>query len=138
MPDIFLRAVARYLCRVRLRDLRKTYGKPLEEQVTAKAAFISALRAPERPIAEKQERANEQHYEVPAAFIANACLGPRAKYSGCLFENGRESIEEAEERMLALYCERARVEDGQDILDLGCGWGSLTIYLAEVCTEEYR
>lgn len=108
------------------------YGDTLSSQTAGKAAFIAALRDPSRPIAEQQVRANEQHYEVPPAFVAEACLGPRAKYSCCLFETGRECIEEAEERMLALYCERARVRDGQDILDLGCGWGSLTIYIAEV------
>ena len=83
-----------------------------------------------RPIAEETRAANEQHYEVPTRFY-QYCLGKRLKYSGCLYPTGRETLDEAEELMLALYVERARIADGQEILELGCGWGSLSLYLAE-------
>jgi cyclopropane-fatty-acyl-phospholipid synthase len=67
---------------------------------------------------------------VPAAFFERV-LGPRLKYSGCWWGPGTRSLAEAEDAMLALYAERAGITDGQEILDLGCGWGSLTLYLAE-------
>ncbi len=82
------------------------------------------------PVAEVPEKANEQHYELPAEFLG-LILGPRRKYSGCLWDAGVDSLADAEEAMLALTCERARVADGMRILDLGCGWGSLSLWLAE-------
>ncbi len=82
------------------------------------------------PIAEVPEKANEQHYELPAEFLG-IVLGPRRKYSGCLWEEGTTTLREAEETMLALSCRRAQVRDGMRILDLGCGWGSLSLWLAE-------
>lgn len=82
------------------------------------------------PIAVETEAANEQHYEVPAAFF-HRHLGPRLKYSCALYEQGNETLAQAEEAMFALYAERAGIEDGQRILDLGCGWGSLSLWLAE-------
>ena len=82
------------------------------------------------PIAEATEEANEQHYELPEEFFG-LVLGPRRKYSGCLFAEGVADLAEAEEAMLALTCERAEVQDGMRILDLGCGWGSLSLWLAE-------
>lgn len=82
------------------------------------------------PIAEVVEAANAQHYELPAEFLG-LILGPRRKYSGCLWSDGVGTLAESEEAMLALTCARARIEDGQRILDLGCGWGSLSLWLAE-------
>jgi len=82
------------------------------------------------PIAVETEAANEQHYEVPAGLFTRV-LGPRLKYSACLWENGCAGLEEAEEAMLSLTCERAELADGQSILELGCGWGSLTLWMAE-------
>jgi cyclopropane-fatty-acyl-phospholipid synthase len=82
------------------------------------------------PIAEVPEKANEQHYELPAEFLS-LILGPRLKYSGCLWEPGTRTLAEAEEAMLDLTCRRAGVRDGMRILDLGCGWGSLSLWLAE-------
>ena len=84
----------------------------------------------EGPIAEVPEKANEQHYELPAAFL-ELILGPRMKYSGCLWTDGVSDLAEAEQAMLALTCDRAQIRDGMRILDLGCGWGSLTLWLAE-------
>ena len=82
------------------------------------------------PIAENTIDANEQHYEVPAEYF-KAVLGPRLKYSCCWFEDEKTSLGEAENKMMESYLERAKIEDGQTILDLGCGWGSLSIFLAE-------
>ncbi len=85
----------------------------------------------ESPIALTPEKANEQHYEVPARFFETV-LGPRLKYSSAFWRDGCPSLAEAESDMLALTCERAALIDGQDILELGCGWGSLTLYMAEL------
>lgn len=81
------------------------------------------------PIAACTEDANTQHYEVPAAFFL-ACLGPNLKYSCCRYDSGRETLREAEEKALAETCANAQLVDGQDILELGCGWGSLTLWMA--------
>jgi cyclopropane fatty-acyl-phospholipid synthase-like methyltransferase len=83
-----------------------------------------------RDIAIETDKANEQHYEVDTDFMLS-CMGKRAKYSCCLFESGKESLDEAEEAMLESYCVKAQLQDGQDVLDLGCGWGSLCLFLAE-------
>jgi cyclopropane-fatty-acyl-phospholipid synthase len=75
-------------------------------------------------------RANEQHYEVPSAFFEQV-LGPRRKYSCCYWPNDVTDLDGAEEAALRLTCERADLADGQTILDLGCGWGSLSLWMAE-------
>ena len=118
LPDALIRFGIRRLLAQRLR----------EEAGYDRARYLADLRT--RPIAEETRAANEQHYEVPTRFY-QYCLGKRLKYSGCLYPTGRETLDEAEERMLALYVERARITDGQEILELGCGWGSLSLYLAE-------
>lgn len=82
------------------------------------------------PVAELPGKANEQHYELPVEFM-ELILGPRLKYSGCLWGPGVGSLAEAEEAMLSATCARAQIEDGMRILDLGCGWGSLSLWLAE-------
>jgi cyclopropane-fatty-acyl-phospholipid synthase len=82
------------------------------------------------PIAEHADAANEQHYELPPEFFA-ACLGPRRKYSSCLYPTGKETLAEAEEIALAETAKHAKLSDGQRILELGCGWGSLTLWMAE-------
>ncbi|CAG7846957.1 (S)-coclaurine N-methyltransferase Short=TfCNMT [Serendipita indica DSM 11827] len=91
--------------------------------------WIETIKARET-IADATDKANEQHYEVPTQFILS-CLGPRAKYSSCLYPTGKETLAEAEVCMLESYCEKADLADGIDILDLGCGWGSLALFLAE-------
>ncbi|HEX3367038.1 cyclopropane-fatty-acyl-phospholipid synthase family protein [Phenylobacterium sp.] len=93
----------------------------------ADAAF--ARQMAERPIAEHTDAANEQHYEVPAAFFLS-CLGPRLKYSSCLYEPG-DTLAQAEDRALTETCAHADLCDGQTILELGCGWGSLSLWMAE-------
>jgi cyclopropane-fatty-acyl-phospholipid synthase len=119
LPDWLVRRGIRRLLAQRLREERRRY------QPAAYAADLA-----NRPIAEETRAANEQHYEVPTAFY-RLCLGHRLKYSGCLYPTGAESLDQAEEAMLALYVERAQLADGQEILELGCGWGSLSLYLAE-------
>ena len=82
------------------------------------------------PIAVETQAANEQHYEVPPAFFEKV-LGRRRKYSCCHWPPGVKTLDAAEEAMLALTAARAELADGMDILDLGCGWGSLTLWAAE-------
>ncbi|XP_010526044.1 PREDICTED: (S)-coclaurine N-methyltransferase-like isoform X2 [Tarenaya hassleriana] len=84
----------------------------------------------EMPIAIKTEEPKAQHYELPTAFF-KLVLGRNMKYSSCYFSTNSTSLDEAEEAMLALYCERADVKNGQTILDVGCGWGSLSLYIAQ-------
>lgn len=91
-------------------------------------SYVTALRS--RPMAIETSTANAQHYEVSTRLM-RASLGPRMKYSCCLYPRGGETLAQAEEAMLDLYVERADLGDGQDILDLGCGWGSASLYLAE-------
>ena len=82
------------------------------------------------PVTEQPALANEQHYEVPAALF-KLMLGPQLKYSSCVWESGTPSLAAAEEAMLELTAERADLEDGQSLLELGCGWGSLTLWTAQ-------
>ncbi|MCE9634266.1 MAG: cyclopropane-fatty-acyl-phospholipid synthase family protein [Planctomycetes bacterium] len=83
------------------------------------------------PIAIATEAANEQHYELPPAFFAH-CLGARRKYSACEWSGSVTNLDQAEEAMLALTCTRAELRDGQDVLELGCGWGSLSLWMAQM------
>jgi cyclopropane-fatty-acyl-phospholipid synthase len=118
LPDWLVRIGIRRLLAQRIRD----------ESCADLGAYVDDLKR--RPIAEDTRAANEEHYEVPTPFFQR-CLGRRLKYSGCYFTTGRETLDEAEEAMLALYVERGRLIDGQEVLELGCGWGSLSLYLAE-------
>jgi cyclopropane-fatty-acyl-phospholipid synthase len=121
VPDPVLRLGIRANCALRL--ARERRGGEARQR-----AFVERLRA--APIAEQPDKPNEQHYEVPADFF-RLVLGPRLKYSACLWPEGVRTIAEAEDAMLALTCERAEVEDGMELLDLGCGWGSLSFWLLE-------
>ncbi|BFZ55314.1 hypothetical protein PYCC9005_002354 [Savitreella phatthalungensis] len=125
IPIPVLRYGIRRELQVRINEI--TYNN-VEDSLRDKLDFVRQLR--ERPIAINTDDANKQHYEVSTEFI-QMCLGPRMKYSCCLFPTGKESLAEAEEKMLALYVERAGLRPGMKILDLGCGWGSLSLYLAE-------
>ena len=82
-------------------------------------------------VALETAKANEQHYEVPPEFF-ELVLGPHLKYSSALWEGGAQDLGEAETRMLDVTCQRAELQDGQDILELGCGWGSLTLHMARL------
>ncbi len=125
LPDRLIRQGIRWLCRRRLAEIAAADG---EATATAVRAFIDAMAG--SPIAPLPEQANAQHYEVPAAFF-DQVLGPRRKYSCCYWPPGVTDLAAAETAALALTCERAGVADGQAILELGCGWGSLTLWLAE-------
>lgn len=94
----------------------------------ATRAFAAGMDA--FPIALHTDAANEQHYEVPSAFFG-LVLGPHRKYSCCLFDDGVTSLAEAEERALAVTAQNAGLADGQTILELGCGWGSLSLWMAQ-------
>jgi cyclopropane-fatty-acyl-phospholipid synthase len=93
----------------------------------AEARFAAEMAA--RPIAEHAAAANAQHYELPPEFF-QAVLGPQMKYSCCLYEESGDGLAEAEERALAATAAHAGLRDGQDILELGCGWGALTLWMA--------
>ena len=93
----------------------------------ADAAFAAEM--DRFPIAVHADAANAQHYELPPAFFAEA-LGPNRKYSSCYFDRPDATLAEAEDRALALTMEHADLRDGQRILELGCGWGSLSLAMA--------
>lgn len=122
LPDWLIRLGIRRLLRQRLAEI--DHGVPADQV----ARFAASLRT--MPIAINTTESKAQHYEVPTAFY-QYCLGPRLKYSSGFYETGAETLAMAEESMLALTAERARLADGQAILELGCGWGSLTLWMAE-------
>ena len=125
LPDGLVRAGSRYGAAARQR--REQRGG-VESQEMRQTALIERMSG--GPIAERPEKANEQHYELPAEFMG-LFLGPRRKYSGCLWAPGVADIAGAEDAMLELACARAQIRDGMRVLDLGCGWGALSIWLAE-------
>jgi len=96
----------------------------------ADAEAVFAREMAERPVAEYTDAANQQHYELPARFF-ELCLGSHRKYSSCFYETADATLDEAEASALALTCEHADIRDGQTILELGCGWGSLSLWMAE-------
>lgn len=119
LPDALTRAGVAFLCDQRRRALYR------EQPSNATFAAWMAL----RPVAEHTDAANEQHYELPPRFF-ELSLGPNAKYSCCLYPTGRETLEQAELAALEATAEHAALADGQDILELGCGWGSLSLFMA--------
>jgi cyclopropane-fatty-acyl-phospholipid synthase len=125
IPDPLLRAGSRW--GARRRETRELRGG-VAAQDDRLAELLTRMRT--GPIAEVPHKANEQHYELPPRFF-ELILGPRRKYSGCLWGPGVDTLAKAEAEMLALSCERAGIRDGMKILDLGCGWGSLSLWLAE-------
>jgi cyclopropane-fatty-acyl-phospholipid synthase len=124
LPDWLIRFGIRRLLAERLRDEMR--GDP-EERQRRFMRFVDQLKA--SPVAIHVREANEQHYELPTEFFG-LVLGKHRKYSSCYYDPGVTSLDDAEARMLALTCERARLRDGEDILELGCGWGSLTLWMA--------
>lgn len=117
VPEPVLRAGIRAICALRLR----------QERARDPAALVDALRASEVAIA--TDAANAQHYEVPPEFFVRV-LGPHLKYSACYWPAGVATLAAAEAAMLELTCARAGLADGQDVLDLGCGWGALALWAA--------
>jgi len=124
LPDWLLRIGIRRLVSARLH--KEQEGSPAA-QAERLMKFIALLR--QSPVAIRPDAANEQHYEVLAEFFRHV-LGPQMKYSCALWNAGTKDFAEAEEAMLNLTCHRVRLEDGQDVLELGCGWGSLSIFMA--------
>lgn len=124
VPDPVIRSGIRRLLRARLNELHADDPEHVAEET---ARFVAAMNV--APIAPLAHKANEQHYELPAAFFTEV-LGPHRKYSSCHWGEGVETLEQAEASALAITCERAEIADGQRILELGCGWGSLTLYIA--------
>ena len=122
-PDWILRAGIRRFVAQRIRD--ENQGDP-ETQQAHLMNYIRQLKA--IPIAIHAAQANQQHYEVPAEFFASV-LGSHRKYSCCYWEEG-DTLDAAERRMLDLTAERAQIEDGHSILDLGCGWGAFSLSAA--------
>ena len=133
VPDWLIRQRIRALLADRLRE--EDRGDP-ESQQAHLSQFVAALRA--SPIAINTQDANEQHYELPTAFFERV-LGKHLKYSSCYFDLGQppahkqahEQLDAAAERMLALTVERAGIRDGDRVLELGCGWGSLSLWMAQ-------
>ena len=125
IPDSLTRIGIRRLCGQRL---RQEHAHDIESADRRFRERLAGLRR--SPLAIETDAANRQHYEVPTEFF-QLCLGRRLKYSSCYYPIGSESLDQAEDAMLALYALRAGLADGQRILELGCGWGSLTLWMAE-------
>lgn len=119
LPDSLVRYGIRRIVSHRLNE-----GRDELAEATLKAEMSAG------PLALATDEANDQHYELPPEFFVRS-LGPRLKYSGALFNSKNTTLAEAEESMLALYLQRGQLKDGQRILELGCGWGSLSLYMAE-------
>ncbi|MGD2053621.1 MAG: cyclopropane-fatty-acyl-phospholipid synthase family protein [Gammaproteobacteria bacterium] len=124
VPDSLIRHGIRKLLRQRLDEI---HASDIEKTAQHQVAFVEHM--DHADIALLPQLANEQHYEVPQAFY-NDVLGPYGKYSCCFWENSVDSLANAEQAGLEETCKHAAIEDGMDILELGCGWGSLTLWLA--------
>jgi cyclopropane-fatty-acyl-phospholipid synthase len=124
LPDAVVRAGMRHVLGQRLRSERAHNSVRGDEMLRT---FVREMRS--EPIAVSTDTANEQHYELPAEFF-RIVLGPFLKYSACLWPEGVDDLATAEERMLELSCSRAGITDGMDVLDLGCGWGSMSLWIA--------
>ena len=118
IPDSIVKISAKFISKKRLNDTSIKSGK---------SKIIDLLSS--GIVAEKTNDANEQHYEVPPNFFKEV-LGTNLKYSCSLFD-GVDDLNSAEIKMLDLYIKRAEIKDGQNILDLGCGWGSFSLYVAK-------
>jgi len=124
LPDLFIRMGIRRLNRKRLKDENR---RDVESHWFAIQRFIEDMK--DAPIAISTDKANIQHYELPSSFFSKV-LGKHMKYSGDFWKPGVDSLDQAETDMLALISERAQLEDDMEILELGCGWGSLTLWMA--------
>ena len=122
LPDVIIRAAIHRLC-------SRTATRLATGNTESDAWFADEMAA--RAIAEYTDEANAQHYEVPAAFFAHV-LGPNRKYSSCFYKEPASTLQEAEEEALRQTVEHADIADGQSILELGCGWGSLSLWMARL------
>ncbi|WCJ29385.1 (S)-coclaurine N-methyltransferase [Euphorbia peplus] len=125
LPDALIRRLTRLLLATRLRS---GYKSTSELQLSHLLHFVHCLK--EMPIAIKTDDAKSQHYELPTSFF-KLVLGNHLKYSCCYFSDKSNTLEDAEKAMLELYCERSQLKDGHTVLDVGCGWGSLSLYIAQ-------
>jgi cyclopropane-fatty-acyl-phospholipid synthase len=125
LPDVVVRYGIRRLLRARLRE--EDRGGP-DAQQQHLMRLIARLR--QSPIAVNTAEANQQHYELPCEFFERV-LGKHLKYSACYYGDADDTLDQAEAHMLALTADRARLRDGDRILELGCGWGSLSLWMAE-------
>jgi cyclopropane-fatty-acyl-phospholipid synthase len=125
VPDSVIRAGIRRLLDRKLKEIHAT---DVEKAAIIKNRFVQMMG--ESPVALVPHLANEQHYELPAAFFSEV-LGRNRKYSCCYWPTGVEDLDSAEDAALQLTVERAGIEDGMKVLDLGCGWGSLSLWIAE-------
>jgi cyclopropane-fatty-acyl-phospholipid synthase len=125
IPDVIVRTGIRRELEM---ELLKVSSLSVEEKATKVREFVAELKT--LPIAVSTKSANDQHYEVPDEFF-QLLLGPKMKYSSGYWPSANTTLPESETHMLDLYCERAGITDGMSIIDLGCGWGSLTLYVAE-------
>lgn len=124
VPDAMIRFGIRQLVASGLRE-RACAGA--EAGADRMRDYLAMLRS--SPLAVETHAANEQHYEVPADFFA-LCLGRHRKYSGCFWDTGVDTLDAAEAAALTQVCQRAELADGQHVLELGCGWGSLSLWMA--------
>lgn len=125
MPDTAIRAGIKKLLRDRLK-LEVTGNH--EEQLEELYGFLEMMKS--GPVAVATDAANEQHYEVPSELF-QTFMGPHLKYSSGYWPSNETALSESEAAMLELTCQRAGLEDGMDILELGCGWGSLSLWMAQ-------
>ena len=125
VPDGVVRLAIRRLLKARLAEVR---SGDVAAEAALTAVFLQQMR--DAPLALVPEKANEQHYEVPAAFFG-VVLGQRRKYSSCWWPEGVDDLDAAEEAALQATAERAGLADGQRVLELGCGWGSLSLWMAQ-------
>ena len=125
LPDGFIRFGIRRLDKKRLRVEGQAQRNRSRRR---RDRFIAEMR--QSPIAMKTRSANEQHYEVPAAFFEQV-LGRHLKYSSGYWPEGTRNLDQAEAQMLDLTCNRAELSNGMEILELGCGWGSLSLWMAQ-------
>jgi len=124
VPRTLIRAGVRRLLAQRIMDESRGGIDGIDER---RRAFIREMDA--SPLAIHTKAANDQHYEVPTEFF-KLCLGPRMKYSSAYWPAGVTTLAQAEESMLEVYAQRAELKDGQRVLELGCGWGSFTLWAA--------
>lgn len=124
VPDFVIRTGIRYLLSQRKKETNPASGEEFYQQLQAFRDELASM-----PVAVQTAAANEQHYELPTEYFL-AALGPHRKYSSCLYERPDMSLAEAEEAMLELCCARAQLGDGQEVLELGCGWGSWSLFMA--------
>lgn len=125
LPDSLIRIGIRQLCKKRLEEIS---AHNVEAATLLKEAFFQSML--EAEIAPLPKLANQQHYEVPASFFEKV-LGENKKYSACFWQDTDRDLDAAEASALAQTCQHADLSDGIDILELGCGWGSLTCYMAQ-------